>query len=84
MIVTDGGVETIPEHSTAIETINQGLGWQKISTLSLPSQRTEEVKVHCVATIEDLGFSKKSEELVVDLLGIFFIFTPRDKIVIFN
>ena len=69
VIVTDSVVETIPEHATSVETINQGLGWQKISTLSLPSQRTGGVKVHCVATIEELSFNIKSEELVVDLLG---------------
>ena len=69
VIETDGGVKTIPAHSTAVETINQGQGWKKISTLSFPSQGTQSVKVHCVATIEDLGFSKKSDQLEVDILG---------------
>ena len=69
VIETDGGVKTIPEHSTAVETINQGQGWKKISTLSFPSQGTQSVKVHCLTTIEDLGFSKNSDELEVDLLG---------------
>ena len=69
MVETDVGVETISEHSTAVETIKQGQGWKKISTLSFPSQGTQSVKVHCVATIEDLGFSKKSDQLEVDIIG---------------
>ena len=84
MIETDSGVETIPEHSTAVETINQGLGWKKISTLSLPTQDTEGVKVHCIATIGDLGFRMKSDELVVGRLGKVFIFISIDKFLIFN
>merc|ERR1711892_1434600 len=35
-----------------------------------PLYQTESVKVHCIATIEDLGFIKMSEDLVVDVLGL--------------
>merc|ERR1711892_867536 len=67
IVETDAGVETIQEQSTSIETISQGIGWKKISTLSLPAYQTESVKVHCIATIEELGFSKMSEDLVVNV-----------------
>merc|ERR1711892_638483 len=70
IVEADGGMEAVQEEATLIETINQGTGWKKISTLSLPSYQTESVKVHCIATIEDLGFIKMSEDLVVDVLGL--------------
>ena len=69
IVETDAGVETFEEQSTSIETIYQGIGWKKISTLSLPAYQTESVNVHCIATIEELGFSKMSEDLVVNVNG---------------
>ena len=42
------------------------------------------LKVHCVATIEDLGFSKKSDQLEIDILGKVFNNPRLYKLVIFN
>eukprot|EP00092_Neocalanus_flemingeri_P040707 GFUD01044319.1.p1 GENE.GFUD01044319.1~~GFUD01044319.1.p1 ORF type:complete len:1150 (+),score=384.42 GFUD01044319.1:158-3607(+) len=68
VVDADGVIETIPEDSTAVETFNQGLGWKKISTLSIASPPADTVKVHCVVSIEDLDFTDTSDELLVDVL----------------
>jgi len=75
-----GVTETITEDSTAVETFNQGLGWMKISTLSLPTPEAGTVKIHCVVTVVDLGFTQDSNELVVnvfDLPGVASISGPH-------
>ena len=69
IINANGETENIPEDSTATETINQGIGYQKISTLSLPAYQAERVRVSCIATVEDLDFRKSSEDLVLNFLG---------------
>jgi len=68
VVDTAGTIDITPEHSTAVETFNQGLGSVKISTLSLPVEAVDSIKVHCVATIEELGYSDTSEIIEVDVL----------------
>jgi len=65
VVETADKTDNIPEDLTTVETINEGTGWRKISTLLLGPNKNEMMKVHCIATIESLGFTKMSDMLEI-------------------
>ena len=69
VVETADKTDNIPEDLTTVETINEGTGWRKISTLLLGPNKNEMMKVHCIATIESLGFTKMSEILEIHPTG---------------
>ena len=69
VVEADDIVDNISEDNTATEIIGQGAGYQKISTLALPAYNTSTITVRCITTIQDLGYSQISDNLVLDFLG---------------
>ena len=69
VVEADDMVDDITEDNTATEIISQGAGYKKISTLALPAYNTGTITVRCVSTIQDLGYSQTSDDLVLDYLG---------------
>jgi len=65
LVETTDKTDNIPEELTTIETINEGAGWRKISTMLLLTNKNERTRVHCIATIESLGFTKMSDVLEI-------------------
>ena len=75
VVETADKTDNIPEDLTTVETINEGTGWRKISTLLHQSNKNERTKIHCIATIDSLGFTKMSDVLEINPTGMFFVYS---------
>ena len=80
LVETTDKTDNIPEELTTIETINEGTGWRKISTMLLLTNKNERTRVHCIATIESLGFTKMSDVLEIHPTGIYVLNKPINSI----
>jgi len=65
LVETADKTDNIPEELTTVETINEGTGWRKISTMLLLTNKNERIRVYCMATMEGLGFTKMSDVLEI-------------------
>ena len=69
VVEADDIIDDITEDNTATEIIIHDTGYKKISTLAIPAYNTSTITVRCISTIEDLGYSETSDDLVLDFLG---------------
>ena len=71
LVETADKTDSMPEELTTIQTINEGTGWRKISTMLLLTNKNERTRVYCIATIEGLGFTKMSDVLEILPTGMY-------------